>query len=246
MNLTLKGLSYQYRGNPQLSLKDVSLSLDSTRITGLAGANGSGKTTLIRILLGQLVDHAGEYAADGVRINDHHGNIPSRFRIGYSPDVPVLDETLTGLEILRLVAEIRSVDKKQLDGDLALFREHLLIDEWLDTQQCRAYSAGMRKKVSIAIAFLGAVRFAVLDEPLNGLDPLSMAGLRVVARAKREQGVGSLISSHILSFIETSCDDVILLKTGEVRYSGAVSEVYARHPGRSTLEEVYLGLFGKG
>src|SRR5512136_2641663 len=110
MILCLNDLSYRYSPRQERVLNSLTLLIDTSRITGLAGANGSGKTTLIRILLGQLVSFEGEYLID-----DTSGSLPFTYSFCYSPETPILDNALTGYEILSLVADIRSVDKKSFN-----------------------------------------------------------------------------------------------------------------------------------
>jgi ABC-2 type transport system ATP-binding protein len=242
MILCLNNLSYRYSPHPERVLNDLNLSIDTSRITGLAGANGSGKTTLIRILLGQLVGFEGEYLIGDTRIKDTSGSLPFNYRFGYCPETPVLDDALTGYEILSLVADIRAVDKKSFKDEIALFKHHLQIEEWLETQKCGEYSTGMRRKLALSIAYLGALSFAILDEPTNGLDPLAVFGLKKIIRMKKEKGIGTLLASHILDFVETTTDDIILLKHGTILRRGALGEVMSC--GKS-LEEIYCTLFNE-
>jgi ABC-type multidrug transport system ATPase subunit len=243
MLLHLNHLSYRYSPHLDRVLNKLSLSIDSTRVTGLAGANGSGKTTLIRILLGQLIDYQGEYRIDDTKITDRYGTLPFRFGFGYSPETPVLDDTLTGYEILTLIADIRAMEKKAFEEELALFRHNLQIEEWLEVQKCGEYSTGMRRKLALCIAYLGGIKFAVLDEPTNGLDPLAVFGLKKIIQAKKEQGIGTLLASHILDFLETTTDDILLLKHGTMLRHGALETVMS---GGKSLEAIYYSLFNEG
>jgi ABC-type multidrug transport system ATPase subunit len=242
MRFSLDTIRFRYRNSPAPALDGITVAFDSGEIVGLAGANGSGKTTLLRILLRQLVDYAGEYRIDGSPVTDIAGNVISRYGIGYAPDEPMLDDALTGYEILELVGRMRGADHDGLAHDVELFVKHLRIGDWLRTQPCSEYSAGMRRKVSIALAFVGPVRFAILDEPVNGLDPLSVVGLRELMAHKRDAGVGSLVSSHILDFIDKSAHQVILLKTGTPLFAGNLDTLRLRRNGES-LEHIYYTMF---
>jgi len=243
MLLDLNHLSYRYSPHLDIVLNDLSLSIDSSRITGLAGANGSGKTTLIRILLGQLIDYQGDYRIDDTKIADRYGSLPFKYGFGYSPETPVLDDTLTGYEILTLVADIRAVGEEAFQDELTMFRRNLQIEEWLEVQKCGEYSTGMRRKLALCIAYLGRIKFAVLDEPTNGLDPLAVFGLKKIIQVKKEQGIGTLLASHILDFLETTTDDILLLKHGTMLRHGALETVMSE--GKS-LEEIYCSLFNEG
>jgi ABC-type multidrug transport system ATPase subunit len=197
---------------------------------------------MIRILLGQLIDYQGDYLIDDAKIADRYGTLPFRYGFGYCPETPVLDDTLTGYEILTLVADIRAVGKKMFEEEIALFKRHLQIDDWLSIQKCGEYSSGMRRKVALAIAFLGNIRFAILDEPTNGLDPLAVFGLKKIIQLKKERSIGTMLASHILDFLETTTDDILLLKHGMILRHGALKEVMS---GGKSLEEVYCSLFNE-
>ena len=242
MNFSFDHVNFSYAARA-FGLKDLSFAFDAKDVVGLAGANGSGKTTLIRILLGQLVGFTGDYRIDQTPIRDVSGSIPFRFSIGYVPDSPLLDEALTGYEILSLVADIRRIGKPDFDSEMALFSSHLHIEDWMHTKRCANYSAGMRKKISIALAFLGTPAFVVLDEPTNGLDPVAVFGLKKIIAAKKERGCGCLVASHILDFVEKTADRVLLLKNGALLYGGSLSGVFERWPGKENLEDVYMTLF---
>jgi ABC-type multidrug transport system ATPase subunit len=244
MEFSLHRISFRYSPKLDYSLRTVDCSWTSTSVVGLAGANGSGKTTLIRVLLGELVEFEGAYRIDAQEIRDFHGNIMPDFGIGYSPDTPILDEMLTGFEILCLVADIRRIGKEAFDRDLALLRENLQLGDWLYAQKCNEYSSGMRKKVSLAIAFLGSPKFAVLDEPTNGLDPLGVFGLKRIIAEKKKTGTGSLIASHILDFVEKTASEVLLLRKGALLFGGTLSALMHSHPESKSLEEIYCGMFG--
>ena len=84
----------------------------------------------------------------------------------------------------------------------------------------------------------------VLDEPTNGLDPLSVYGLKKIVQAKKASGTGALIASHILDFVEKTADDCILLCAGEASFAGSLAQLKTAHPG-ATLEEIYFSLFNK-
>jgi len=240
----VNSLYYQYDKGASFCLHDVSLSFNTSDVIGLAGANGSGKTTLIRIILRQLVEYTGSYTIDGRKVSDISADLCSQYQLGYSPDIPVLDETLTGFEILRLVALLRDIPANEFDEEFLLLCDFLQMGEWLKTQQCREYSHGMRKKLSIALAFLGNRRFVILDEPLNGLDPVALFGLQQLVTHKKKCGTGTLISSHILDFIEKNADTVALMKDGALIYSGAMDRLFHQYAGHK-LDEIYFKLFMK-
>jgi ABC-type multidrug transport system ATPase subunit len=244
MIFTLNNLCYAYGPGAGYALRDVSLTLDSSKVTGLAGANGSGKTTLIRILLGQLIDIEGEYAIDQAPVRDTHGEIMFRHNIGYAPDEVLLDDYLTGREIMEMVAALRKIPRPDFESDIELFTENLRLENWFQTQPCKACSSGMRRKIELCLAYLGKRAYVVLDEPTNGLDPLSVYGLKKIVQAKKAAGTGALIASHILDFVDKTANDCVLLCAGKASYAGSLELLKKEHPA-ATLEEIYFTLFNR-
>ncbi len=244
MIFELKSVCYKYDGQPDFALQNISTNFDSTLITGIAGENGGGKTTLMKIILRRLIDYSGNYEINGEAMEDYTNSLAFRFRIGYSSDSSELDETLTGLEIIEIVNEIRGGTSKTLEKDLEVFRNYLHIDDWIKNKTCAEYSAGMRKKISICAAFCGSPNYVILDEPVNALDPISILGLENLLLYKKNLGTGALVSSHILHFIEKIADNVLLLKTGTAKFQGKLSDLRKVYPDQD-LDEIYFALYHK-
>lgn|SRR5690554_1581803 len=242
MLFELNNFIYSYGRNNRFQLGPLSLTLESDSITALVGSNGSGKTTLIRILLNELLQYGGDYTIDSVPVNDMSGSVPHTYGIGYAPEEPVLDERLSGYEIAYIVKEIHNIKKQEFDIFMAQFRQLLQIGSWFETSPCREYSQGMRRKVSLLAAFLGAYNYLIIDEPTNGLDPVAVFGVKKLLLSYKEQGKGVLVSSHILDFVEKIAQNVIILKNGTVAFAGKVQELLDSHPGMQ-LDEIYYNIF---
>lgn len=242
MLFNLRNISYTYAGQSKEALKGIKALFESSHITGLAGQNGGGKTTLIKILLQRLLEYSGQYSIDSNIIVDCASNIASQFGIGYAPDIPALEEEFTGLEIMEIVNELRGGSSISLQKELEIFCDYMGVDNWIKEKKCSEYSAGMRKKVSIGIAYCGPVKYVILDEPVNGLDPISIVGLRKFIQHKKDCGIGTLVSSHILDFIEKIVDNILLLKSGDQIFWGNLSELKTSNP-QKDLEEIYFTLY---
>lgn len=243
MNISFEQLTYEYPGSGRFRLGPLNLSLDASGCTALVGSNGSGKTTLIKILLRQITGAVGAYKIDSSAADDiSPGDFLSRFGVGYAPEHPVLDEVLSGKENLEVIRELRGVSHDLFRERIELFRRYLCLDDWLELKPCSEYSQGMRKKVSLMIAFLSASRFLVLDEPTNGLDPASVYGVKQLVSAFRQERIGTLVSSHVLDFVEKLADVVIILKKGNSLFCGTLDQLRDRWPGKA-LDEVYFSLF---
>ena len=100
----------------------------------------------------------------------------------------------------------------------------------------------MRRKVSLMIAFLSASDYLIIDEPTNGLDPLSVFGIKKLLAQYKEQGRGVLVSSHMLDFVEKIAVNILILKKGKIAFAGTVKELMERWPGKG-LDEIYYHLF---
>ncbi len=243
MKFQLCDIGYSYSGSAADALHNINLSFDSGLITGLVGANGSGKSTMIKILLRQLTNYTGSYKIDETRIDDFTGSVPGTYKIGYAPEDVILDESLTGYEILYIIKEIRNINDAQFTADLDYLSSALRVEDWLQRKTCSEYSQGMRRKLSLMIALIGPVQYVILDEPNNGLDPLSIYGLKQVLLKKKENGVGILISTHILDIIDKISDNVIMLRKGAIIYSGSVTELRAEWQDKNSLEEIYCEMY---
>jgi ABC-2 type transport system ATP-binding protein len=204
------------------ALKGLSFSLRPGRIMGFLGPNGAGKTTAIRILTTVLQPTAGKFSIAGISHNE-----PDRIRevIGVLPESHGFPENVTGAEYLtyfgRLYGQRKSEAKKRA---ASLLREVAL--ENRARSLVSTYSRGMKQRLGIARALINEPPLLFLDEPTLGLDPRGQQELLVLLRSiSRDHGAGIILCSHLLSEIEEVCDDVIILRSGEIVASGTVAEV---------------------
>jgi ABC-type multidrug transport system ATPase subunit len=245
MKFQLTDINYTYNGTSINALTDITIALDSGKITGLVGANGSGKSTLIKILLRQLIRYTGHYTIDAVSVTDNTGSVAGMFGVGYAPEDIILDDALTGYEMLQLVKEVRNISDKDFTSDLEYLSSSLRVEDWLQKKTCAEYSQGMKRKCAIILAMIGPLKYLILDEPNNGLDPLSIYGLKQAILKCKERGTGVLISTHILDIIDKVSDDVVMLRKGRIIYSGMVTELREMWPQKDSLEEIYCEMYSK-
>jgi len=190
-------------------------------VTGLLGPNGAGKSTLIRLLVGLAAPDDGEVLLDGRPIRN---DVATLARIGYVPDGEGLHEELSARRFLQQQALLRgfTAQSAALRVDQCLRRVGLH-----DAADARAgsYSKGMRQRMKLAAALLHDPDLLVLDEPLNGLDPVMRRGFIRVIRELGDEGVTVLVSSHVLHEVERMTDQVVLLHHGQVLAEGAVGHI---------------------
>ncbi len=203
----IQGVRIAYGLRP--AVDNLSLSLKAGKSLGLLGVNGAGKTSTIRALLGMLKPRQGELNIFGFRPGDYR----AFSKIGFAPEDGVPPEYLSGREYLRFVGAFRVRDRS------ARNKEADELIEWFELQpekKIRDYSKGMKRRLVLAQAFLGNPPFLILDEPLNGLDPLVIIKLRDRLDAYRRQGGTILYSSHILAEVEKTCTDIAILSKGNM------------------------------
>jgi ABC-2 type transport system ATP-binding protein len=185
---------------------------------GLLGLNGAGKTSTIRALMGMLKPRAGTISVFGGR----PGSPVAFRRIGFAPENALPPEYLTATEYLRFVGAFRIKDRAKRKEAVEEVRQ------WFDLaekKKIREYSKGMVRRLVLAQAFLGNPELLILDEPLNGLDPLVIIKLRERLEAYRKQGGTVLFSSHILAEVEKTCTDVAILSAGKLVHNSSLEVV---------------------
>ena len=208
-----------------VALDRLNLAMPTGHVHGFLGPNGSGKSTTIRVLLGLLRPDGGRARLLG---GDPWAQAPELHRrLAYVPGEVGLWPNLTGGEAIDLLGRAR--------GGLDPRRRDELIQRFdLDPRKRgRSYSKGNRQKVALIAALSSEVELLLLDEPTSGLDPLMERVFTEVIRAERDGGRTVLLSSHILSEVETLCDHVSIIKAGRVVESGTLADL--RHLTRTQV-----------
>lgn len=201
----------------EMVLRGVDLAVPAGTILGLVGQNGSGKSTLLKILAGVLRPDSGDLRGP-----------ESRPRIGYMPENCQWYPYLTGSQVLRYFA--RYVNASADDQQRILQRVGL----WsARDKKVSAYSKGMKQKLGLAQALLGAPDLLVLDEPTNGLDPQGIIDFYETLRQHADAGATVVLSSHLLAEIEDHITHVAFLQDGRILRSGACDEL-VQHCGLPT------------
>ena len=209
-----------------LGVNRVNLSIPSG-ITSLVGPNGSGKTTLMNLMTGLVRPSRGNIEVLGFRTDDPE----DLFQIvGYSTQFDAFPKGLTGFQFLYSYLQLSGGDSQTAEqlAWKAIERVNLVDDA---RRNIAGYSKGMRQRIRLAQALAHDPKVLVLDEPLNGLDPLARSESIALFRAAAERGCHVIISSHILHEVDVISDQVILLSNGYVVAEGQIQTV------RSEIEE---------
>jgi ABC-2 type transport system ATP-binding protein len=202
------------------AVSDVSFELLAGEVFGFLGPNGAGKTTTIRMLVGLARPDRGRVYIRGVDLL--HDYRRAMAHVGCIVESPDLYGYLTGRENLMHFARMLPDGAQARIPELARL---VALEERLD-ERVSTYSLGMRQRLGIAQALLGAPDLLVLDEPANGLDP---AGIREIRRLVRslaaERGISVFVSSHLLAEVEQMCDRIAIIHRGQTLATGPVREL---------------------
>lgn len=213
--LSIERLSKNYAA--VRALNNLSLSVQKGDVYGLLGPNGSGKTTTLGIVLGVTNATKGSYSWF------EEGSIHQlRKRIGAMLDKPNFYSHLSGIENLRLVADIKEVNNPQINDVLEMTG---MIKP--AGRKFMTYSTGMRQRLALAATLLGNPEVLVLDEPTNGLDPEGIADVRELILKIANEGVTVILASHLLDEVQKTCSHVAVLKDGKKLYEGHVQSLLA-------------------
>ncbi len=236
----IKVTNYSKRYGDFAAVKDISFEVAGGEILGLVGPNGAGKTTTLRALCGVIAPTSGTLSIAGHDIVKEP--IAAKRCLGYIPDDPRLFDTLTVWEHLAFTAAAYNVADFEESAEALL--QSFDLTKKRDTL-AHDLSRGMRQKVAIACAFLHEPQAILFDEPLTGLDPRGIRGIQQSIRARARAGAAIIISSHLLSLVETLCTHVLVLNSGECRRFGAMSEVLldvGQTNGDSALEAAFFSI----
>jgi ABC-2 type transport system ATP-binding protein len=199
------------------AVRDLSFSVQSGRVTGFLGPNGAGKSTTLRMLLGLVRPNAGQASFAG----RSYEQLPHPSgHVGAVLEEASFHPGRSGRNHLRVLAA--AGDHPDARVDEVLQQVGL---EGAANRRVKGYSMGMRQRLAIAAALLGDPEVLILDEPTNGLDPPGIRWMRDLVRAEAARGRAVLVSSHLLSEVAQSVDDVVVISHGVLRGSGTLESV---------------------
>ncbi|BBH24905.1 ABC transporter ATP-binding protein [Paenibacillus baekrokdamisoli] len=211
--LTANNLGKKYKHT--WALEPISLTLDRG-MHGLLGPNGAGKSTLMRLFAGLLVPTTGDAMLHGSSVRS--GN-QVRQQIGYVPQTFQMFPQLTARQWLLHVARLKNIGtKREREAEAERLLRAVQLESKADLP-ARSYSTGMVKRLGIAQALVGSPQIIIVDEPTAGLDPEERIRLRNVLVELAQSSV-VLFSTHVLSDVDMSCRDVIVLGAGKLHYNG--------------------------
>ncbi len=208
------------RFGPITALDRLTVELPAAGVIGLVGPNGSGKSTLIRILLGLIRPTGGSASVLGSDISSPRDYAS---RVGVLIESPAFIPGLSARSNLLSLARLRRLPNERVDAVLAQVG---LIGR--DREPVKRFSLGMKQRLGIAAALLSDPELLILDEPTNGLDPAGIVEVRELLRDLGRNGRTVFVSSHQLSEIEAVCDYLVVIRFGELVFSGPMAEMMKR------------------
>ena len=217
-----------------VAVNNVSLSVPKGTIFGFLGPNGSGKSTTVKMLTGILKPTSGEALIDGSPLRTAPLEIKNK--IGVLPEDLALFDLLTIWEHLSMCGPIYGLTAREAEARAEQLLNHL--DLWFDRhifiEQC---SFGMKKKCALAMALIHNPKVVFLDEPFEGIDPVSSRSIKDLLTLMSSRGVTVFITSHILEVVERLVDSFIVIVAGEVVCHYTIEEITRSG---QTLEDVYF------
>jgi len=199
----------------KVAVDGVSFTLEPGSVVGLVGPNGAGKSTTIKCILGLVRPNSGRILVDGVPVSRPE----ARKLLGYVPEVPEAPSWMTPLEFLEVLALLEGFSRTEARRVARSLLEEFGLSGKAGERIGRL-SKGMRKRLLIAQALIGEKRYVLMDEPFSGLDPDWVSRARSIVRRLRGDGVGVLLSSHLLRELEDLVDGVVFIYNGRVVYRG--------------------------
>lgn len=214
--LSIKNLSKRY-GALQ-ALKNVSFDIHKGNVYGILGPNGSGKSTTLGIALNVVNKTSGEYSWFGGTMETHE----ALKKVGAIIERPNFYPYMTAKENLELVCKIKGINYAKVNEKLELVG---LTDR--QNSKFSTFSLGMKQRLAIASALLNDPEILILDEPTNGLDPQGIHQIRDIIKQIAAKGTTILLASHLLDEVEKVCTHVLVLRKGEILYTGLVDGMSA-------------------
>jgi ABC-2 type transport system ATP-binding protein len=203
-----------------VALAGLSMTVPRGEVFGFLGPNGAGKTTSVKLLLGLISPTAGEGRLLGRPI----GDLKTRRKIGYLPELFRYQGWLSAREVLALHCELAPLPRSSWSDEITTALDTVGLTERA-TDRVSTFSKGMQQRLGLAVALLGEPELVFLDEPTSALDPVGRHDVREIIRGLAARGTAVFLNSHLLSEVEQVCDRVAVVDHGRVIASGTMDQL---------------------
>src|SRR5438105_11177185 len=203
-----------------VALAGLSMTVPRGEVFGFLGPNGAGKTTSVKLLLGLIAPSSGE----GWLLGQPIGDLTTRRKIGYLPELFRYQSWLTAREVMALHCELAAIARARWASEI----DRILATVGLadrGTSRVGTFSKGMQQRLGLGVALLDDPAVVLLDEPTSALDPVGRHDVREIIRALRERGTVVFLNSHLLSEVEQVCDAVAIVDRGKVVAQGDLTQL---------------------
>jgi ABC-2 type transport system ATP-binding protein len=229
-----------------VALSGLTMSVRRAEVFGFLGPNGAGKTTAVKLLVGLALPTAGQGWVLGAPI----GDLQTRRRLGYLPELFRYQGWMTAREVLGLHCELSRLPRSDWRAEIASALELVGLTDRAD-DKVEGFSKGMQQRLGLGVALLGRPELVLLDEPTSALDPVGRHDVREIIRTLKARGTAVFLNSHLLSEVEQICDRLAVVDHGRVIATGTMSQILGhdgavrvRVTGLPTAGRAALGQFG--
>ena len=203
-----------------VALSGLTMSVRRAEVFGFLGPNGAGKTTAVKLLVGLARPSAGQAWVLGAPV----GDLKTRRRLGYLPELFRYQGWMKASEVLSLHCELAGLPRSEWKAEIAGALETVGLSERAD-DHVEGFSKGMQQRLGLGVALLGRPELVLLDEPTSALDPVGRHDVREIIRQLKERGTAVFLNSHLLSEVEQVCDRLAVVDRGRVIATGTMSQI---------------------